>query len=137
MLNAAAAVVTAEGIAVQITLGSTSGSPGQHIRLDGSGSTAAAGFTITSYQWTTTPATSDQLINPTQSVATLVVPSFRSITVNLTITDSGGHTATGSATVQSAFGAASHSGAFGADLFGLAALAALQLWRRRRSAELN
>jgi len=39
--------------------------------------------------------------------------------------------------VQSAFGAASHSGAFGADLFGLAALAALQLWRRRRSAELN
>jgi serine protease len=134
MLDAAAAVVTAEGIAVQITLGSTSGSPGQHIRLDGSGSTAAAGFTITSYQWTTTPSTSDQLINPTQSVATLVVPSFRSITVNLTITDSGGHTATGSATVQSAFGAASHSGAFGADLFGLAGLAVLQLWRRRRSA---
>jgi serine protease len=133
MLNAAAAVVTAEGIAVQITLGSTTGSLGQHIRLDGSGSTAAAGFTITSYQWTTTPATSDQLINPTESVATLVVPSFRSITVNLTITDSGGHTATGSATVQSSFGAASHSGAFGADLFGLAALAALQLWRRRRS----
>jgi serine protease len=133
MLNAGAAVVAAEGIAVQITLSSTTGSPGQHITLNGSGSTASAGYTITSYQWTTTPSTSDQLINANQAVATLVVPSFRSITVNLTIVDSGGHTATGSATVQSAFGASAGVGSFGVELFGLAALAALRLWRRRRS----
>jgi serine protease len=133
MLNAAAAVITAEGIAVQITLSSSSGSPGQHITLNGSGSTASAGYTITTYQWTTTPSTSDQLENANQAVATLVVPSFRSITVNLTITDSGGHSATGSATVESAFGASSGTGSFGAELYGLAALAALRLRRRRRS----
>jgi serine protease len=133
MLNAAAAVVTAEGIAVQITLSSSTGSPGQKITLNGSGSTASAGYTITSYQWTTTPSTSNQLLNANTAVATLVVPSFRSITVNLTITDSGGHTATGSAEVESAFGASSGSGSFGADLWCLAALAALRLWRRRRS----
>ena len=137
MLNAAAAVVTAEGIAVQITLSSTTGSPGQKITLTGSGSTAAAGDTITSYQWTTTPSTSDQLLNANQAVATLVVPSFRSITVNLTIVDSGGHTATGSATVESAFGASSGTGGFGAELVGLAALAALRLRRRGRGEELN
>jgi hypothetical protein len=71
---AAAAVVTAEGIAVRITLSSSTGStgsPGQHITLNGSDRTA---------------------------VATLVVPSFRSITVNLTIAGSGGHTATGNVT---------------------------------------
>jgi serine protease len=134
MLNAGAAVVAAEGIAVQITLSSTTGSPGQHIALNGSGSTASTGDTITSYQWTTTPATSDQLINANQAVATLIVPSFRSITVNLTIVDSGGHTATGSATVQSAFGASAGVGSFGVELFGLAALAALRLWRRQRPA---
>jgi serine protease len=134
MLNAAAAVITAEGIAVQITLSSSTGSPGQHITLNGSGSTAAAGDTITSYQWTTTPATSDQLENANQAVATLVVPSFRSITVNLTIMDNGGHSATGSATIASAFGATGKTGSFGAELYGLAALAALRLWRRRRSA---
>ncbi len=133
MLNAAAAVITAEGIAVQITLSSSTGSPGQHITLNGSGSTASAGYTITTYQWTTTPSTSDQLENANQAVATLVVPSFRSITVNLTITDSGGHSATGSATVESAFGASSGTGSFGAELYGLAALAALRLRRRRRS----
>jgi serine protease len=134
MLNAAAAVTTAEGIAVQITLSSTTGSPGQHITLNGSGSTAASGDTITSYQWTTTPSTSDQLENANTAVATLVVPSFRSIIVNLTIVDSGGHTATGSATIGSAFGASSTTGSFGTELYGLAALAALRLWRRRRTA---
>lgn len=132
MLNAAAAVTSASGIAVVITLSSTSGSPGQHIDLNGSGSTASAGDTITSYQWTTTPATSDQLENANQAYATLIVPSFRSITVNLTITDSGGHTATGSAKVESAFGA-SGGGSFGAELAALALLAALRFARRRRS----
>ncbi len=118
---------------MQITLSSSTGSPGQHITLNGSGSTAASGDTITSYQWTTTPSTSDQLENADEAVATLVVPSFRSITVNLTIVDSGGHTATGSATVQSAFGASSGTGSFGIELYGLAALAALRPWRRRRT----
>jgi hypothetical protein len=59
---------------VRFTLSSSTGSPGQHITLNGSDSAASAGDTITSYQWTTTPATSDQLLNANTAVATLVVP---------------------------------------------------------------
>jgi serine protease len=133
MLNAAAAVTAASGIFVEITTSSSTGTPGQHITLNGSASTAASGFTIVSYQWTTIPSTSDQLINANEAIATLVVPSFRSITVKLTITDSGGHTASGTAKIQSAFGAASGAGAFGAELLLLAAIAAAVLVRRRRT----
>src|ERR1019366_2058540 len=95
MLNAASAVAAASGIFVQITTSSTTGTPGQHITLTGSSSTAATGYTIVSYQWSTIPATSNQLINANESVATLVVPSFRSIQVKLTITDNAGHSARG------------------------------------------
>jgi serine protease len=133
MLNAAAAVTAASGLFVQITLSSTSGSPGQHITLNGSGSTPATGNTIVSYQWTTIPATSNQLINANQATATLVVPSFRSIQVELTITDSGGNVASGTATVESAFGAASGAGSFGPELLALAALTGAALRRRRRA----
>jgi serine protease len=131
MVNAAAAVSAASGIFVEITTSSSTGSPGQHITLNGSGSTAASGYTILSYQWTTIPSTSNQLLNANQAIATLVVPSFRTIQVQLTITDSGGHTASGTATIQSAFGAASGSGAFGPELLILAVLTAAALVRRR------
>jgi len=133
MLDAAAAVTAASGIFVQITPSSTTGTPGQHIRLDGSGSTAATGYSIVSYQWSTSPATSDQLINPGDAVATLIVPSFRTIQVKLTITDSGGHTASATATIQSKFGASAGAGACGPELLVLATLTAGALLRRRRS----
>ncbi|HEY6451720.1 MAG TPA: S8 family serine peptidase [Steroidobacteraceae bacterium] len=133
MLNAAGAVATAASMFVQITTSSTTGSIGQHITLNGSGSTAAAGFTIASYQWSTIPATSNQIINPNQPVATLVVPSFRSIQVVLTITDNAGHIASSSATIQSTFAAASGAGAFGPELLVLAALAGLAVTQRRRA----
>jgi serine protease len=135
MLNADAAVVAASGIFVQITPSSTTGSPGQRITLDGSGSTAAAGDTIVSYQWTTIPATSNQLLNANEAIAKLVVPSFRSIDVELTITDSGGHTASATTRIQSAFGAATGSGSFGGlELLALAALASAAVVRRHRRA---
>jgi serine protease len=134
MLNAASAVLAATGIYVQITPSSTTGSPGQKITLDGSGSTATTGDTIVSYQWTTIPATSNQLINANQSIAELVVPSFRSIQVQLTITDSGGHVDSATTKIQSAFGAASGAGAFGPELLALAALTGVGLARRRRVA---
>jgi serine protease len=133
MLNAVAAVTAASGLFVQITPSSTTGSPGQHITLDGSGSTPSTGNTIVSYQWTTIPATSDQLINANQAIATLVVPSFRSIQVELTITDSGGNVGSGTVTIQSAFGAASGVGSFGPELLALAALSGAALRRRRRA----
>jgi serine protease len=134
MLNADSAVTAALGIFVQISPSSTTGTIGQHITLNGSGSTGATGFTIVSYQWTTIPATSDQLINANQAIATLVIPSFRSIQVMLTITDSGGHTASSTVTIKSGFGAASGSGSFGPELLLLAALTGAVLTRRRYAA---
>jgi len=130
MLNAASAVQAASGIFVQITTSHSSASPGQHVTLNGSGSTAATGDTIVSYQWTTIPPTSNQLLNANQAIATFVMPGFRSFQVQLTITDSGGHTASGTATIQSAFGAAG-GGSFGPELLILALLSAVALIRRR------
>jgi hypothetical protein len=133
MLNALSAVTAASGIFVQISPSSTTGNIGQHITLNGSGSTAATGFTIVSYQWTTIPSTSDQLINANQPIATLVIPSFRSIQVMLTITDNAGNTASSTITIKSGFGASSGAGAFGAELLVLAALTGVALARRRRA----
>ncbi len=106
MLNAAAAVKAAMAAFVQITPSSTTGYPSQKITLNGSGSTAAVGRTIVSYQWTTDPAISDQIIDPDQPIATLVVPTFRSIGVVLTITDSSGATAHAEVQIQSTISAA-------------------------------
>lgn len=135
MLNANLALQAATAAFVQITPSSTTGLPGQKISLNGSGSTAQVGYTIASYQWTTDPSTSGQLINANSAIASLVVPSFRSITVILTITDNAGHQTTGSALIESQIGAAAgHTGgAFGpAWVALLAALACAQLYRRRR-----
>jgi serine protease len=133
MVDAAASLTEASGIFVQITTSSSTGRPGQRIQIDGSGSTASQGDTIVSYQWTTIPSTSDQIVDPTAAVTTLVVPSFRTIQVKLTIVDSGGHTASGSATIQSTFGAASGSGAFSPVwLFSMSIITALVLVRRLR-----
>ena len=130
MANAGAAVLAAAGMFVQITPSSTTGSPGQRIKLDGSASTAASGHSIVAWQWATDPATSDQLIDANTSIATLVVPSFRSIGVTLTITDDQGRTATGSVTIRSALGAASGVGAL--QPAWLAVLALLGFWTLRR-----
>jgi serine protease len=139
MLNAAAAVIAAQEAFVQITPSSTSGSPGQKITLNGAASTAAVGFTIQSYQWTTDPSTSDQLVNANQAIATLVVPSFRSIGVTLTITDNAGQTSSASVTIESAIGAAAGRTGGALQPAWLALLVALALWtlyRRARSGKL-
>jgi hypothetical protein len=131
MANAAAAVLAAAGMFVQITPSSTTGHPGQRINLNGSGSTAASGHTIVSYQWTTDPSTSGQIANANQAIAELTVPSFRSITVILTITDDIGRTDSGSVVIRSELGAASGVGAMQPTWLGL--LGVLALWRLRQS----
>jgi serine protease len=132
MLNAAGAVTAATAAFVQITPSSTTGFPGQKISLNGSSSTAAKGYQIVAYQWTTDPPLSDQIINPNQSIATLVVPSFRSIGVTLTITDNAGAQTSASVTIESAVGAAfGRSGGMLQPLW-LAALGILALWQVRR-----
>jgi len=132
MLNANTAVLAAVGMFAEITLSKTVASAGEKVTLDGSASTPAVGHSITSYQWSTNPATSDQIINPTSDVATLIVPSFRSIDVILTITDDNGAQVTATAKVQSAIGAASGAGSSSPLWLVLLALAlGVQLLRRR------
>ncbi len=133
MVSAAGAVQAAGAAFVQITPSSTTGFPGKHIRLDGSGSTAASGLSIVAYQWTTSPAVSDTLVNANQAVATLVVPSFRSIDVTLTITDSAGGTASATTTIHSSIGNTSGGGGgFDARWLGPLAVLGLGQLRRRR-----
>lgn len=129
MLSASGAVGAAAAAFVQITPSSTTGFPGQRIRLDGSGSTAALNESIVSYQWTTSPAVSDILVNANQAVAALVVPSFRSIQVTLTITDSAGDVSSASTTIHSVLGT---TGGGGFDVQWLGLLAAVGLWQLRR-----
>ncbi|MGH8142482.1 MAG: S8 family serine peptidase [Steroidobacteraceae bacterium] len=134
MLNAAAAVQAASSMYVQIAASSTTGSPGKQIRLDGSGSTAAAGFSIVDWQWTATPANSDELSDANQPVARLVVPALRSIDVTLTITDNAGNTASASTEIQSSLGAGSGVGTFDPLWLGLlGGCAGWQIQRRRRA----
>jgi serine protease len=135
MLNAEAAVRLAGEAFVQITASKTSASPGEKITLDGSGSTGTNGSSIVSYQWSTDPAVSDILTNANESKATLIVPSFRSITVTLTIVDSSGQTSSASILIESAIGAAAGRKGGGLEPTWLAALALLALWQlyRRRS----
>jgi serine protease len=134
MVNAAAAVTAAAAAFVQITPSSTTGFPGQRIRLDGSASTATVGSSIVSYQWTTDPPTSDQLVNANAAVATLVVPSFRSIGVTLTITDNLGRSSSATTTIKSSVAAAigSGGGSFQPGWLGLLAVLGLRQLRRRR-----
>ena len=132
MVSAAGAVQAAGSAFVQITPSSTTGFPGRHIRLDGSGSTAASGFSIVAYQWTTNPAVSDTLVNANQAVATLVVPSFRSIDVTLTITDNAGGTASATTTIHSSVGNTSGGGGGGFDARWLGLLAILSIGQQRR-----
>jgi serine protease len=135
MLSALSAVLAAAGMFVEITPSSTTGYPGQRIKLDGSASTAAAHYTIVSYQWTTDPHTSEQLLNANQAIATLVVPTFRSIGVTLTITDNIGRTLSATTTIQSSLAAASGVGSFQPRW--LAPLAVLALWRVYRRRQLQ
>ena len=134
MLNANAAVLAAAGMFVQISASSTTGSPGKHITLNGSGSTAATGRTIASYQWSTDPATTGQLINADQAIATLVIPTFRSIQAVLTITDNAGNSASASVTIDSTLAA---SGGGSMDPWLLCLLTGCAGWQLARRRLLN
>jgi serine protease len=133
MLNAAAAVQAATAAFVQIQTSSTTGHPGQKITLDGSGSTADAGHTIQSYLWSTIPPLDGQIVDPTAATTTLIVPSFRSIGVMLTITDDTGKTFSSTVNITSSL-VASRGGALRPPwLVALTLLAAWQTQRRRRA----
>lgn len=67
-------------------------SPGQGVTLDGSGSAAADGSAITTYQWTSTGNQVLQISNGTTAKATVTAPACGLGTVRLTVTDNQGRT---------------------------------------------
>jgi serine protease len=99
MLNAAAALARSLYPLASMTTSTDKASVGEHVTLDGSGSSAAGNFTIVSYQWTSDPAVSIE--NATSAVATIVFPALRPITVTLTVTDSAGRQDTVTKTINS------------------------------------
>ena len=67
-------------------------SPGQAVTLDGSGSAAAAGYAINTYQWISTGSQVLQIANATTAKATVTAPTCGLGTVRLTVTDNDGRT---------------------------------------------
>lgn len=134
MLNAAAALGRSIYPLASMTTSTDKASIGESVTLDGSGSTAAANYTIAAYQWTSDPAVSIE--NDTSAVAKLVFPALRPVKVTLTVTDSAGRTDTVSKTIDSV--ALSEGGGKGSmgpgGLVLLAAGAALAFWQRRQAA---
>jgi serine protease len=99
MLNAPAAL--AQALAPQASIVATPGtaSVGQTVNLDGSGSSAASGYSISAYQWTVDPSVA--IANSTSAMASLKFPAFRPIEVTLTVTDSAGRQSVATQTVNS------------------------------------
>jgi len=131
MLNAPGAV--GQALAPQASIVATPGtaSVGQTVTLDGSGSSAAAGYSISAYHWTVDPNVS--ISNASSAVASLKFPAFRPIVVTLTITDSAGRQSVATQTVNSRAysGSASGGGAIGPGELALLAAGALLAFLRR------
>ena len=99
MLSATGALAQAQAPQANIVASPNPAAVGQTITLDGSGSSAAQGFSITAFQWTVDPTVSIE--NANSAVATLKFPAFRPITVTLKVTDSAGRQSTASEVVNS------------------------------------
>jgi serine protease len=132
MVNAPGAL--AQALAPQASIVATPGTAavGQTVNLDGSGSSAAAGYSITAYQWSVDPSVS--ISNASSAVASLKFPAFRPINVTLTVTDSAGRQSVATQTVNSRAysGSASGGGAIVPWELTLLAAGALLAFLRRR-----
>ncbi len=135
MVNAAAAVAAALLPNASIVTSTDKATVGQTVTLDGTGSSAARGYTVASYQWSADPAVS--IANAATASASLVFPALRPLTVTLTVTDDAGRQAQASKTIAGTESPSS-SGSGSVDLAVLACLAGACLLaitsRRRRQA---
>ncbi|HTW37088.1 MAG TPA: S8 family peptidase [Steroidobacteraceae bacterium] len=96
MANAAAAVTAAVQPVAAITVQPTGFTTGTPVTLNASGSGAACGYSIASYQWSSS-ASSAPVSSASGATTKVNAPSSGTVTVTLTLTDSGGHSS--SATV--------------------------------------
>ncbi len=142
MLDASAAVAAAAGAVVPTAvIGAPSATPqaGASITVDGSGSTAGAGETVSSYRWVITSGSTVARISGSAAGSTVTIDALAagSFTLQLTITDSAGESDSETRTITVAAAPSSGGGGGGAMepawaaglLLALAALA----WRRRAS----
>lgn len=100
MANASAAVAAALSpiAAISVPSSVTAGSP---VTLDASGTGAACGYTIPNANYVWSSSSSSNPVNPTTGPTTSVnAPSSGTLTVTLTVTDSGGHMSTATATLD-------------------------------------
>jgi serine protease len=107
--------------------------PGVTVSLNGAGSAAARGRTISSYAWTVESGGNDIVIStPSQAVATVLAPSDGTATIRLTVTDSAGRSDSSTLAVggRPGGGGGSADGLLAATLLGLATLIGS---RRRRT----
>ena len=98
LLDAGAAVAAVAAISANIAVASTAATAGTAVALDGSGSRASLGATITGYQWAiSSGATIANFTSSTNAVSATLLPSAAgSVVVALTITDNAGKQATSS-----------------------------------------
>lgn len=89
MANAAGAVTAALRPIATVSV-PASLTPGQPVSLDASGSVAATGHSISSYQWTSVGSQSLTVQNSTAAVATVTAPSCGYATIQLVATDDAG-----------------------------------------------
>lgn len=102
LLDAGAAVAAAATISAGIGVASTEASVGSPVALDGSGSRASLGASLTGYEWTiASGSTIASFTSSTNaSTATLMPAATGTIVVDLTVRDSAGKQATSSVTLN-------------------------------------
>jgi hypothetical protein len=131
MLNAPGALAQALQPEASIVATPATAAIGQTVTLDGSGSSAANGASLTAYHWTVDPNVA--ISNASSPVATLKFPAFRPITVTLTVTDSAGRQGASAQVVNSkAFKETSGSGGMEPGTLAILALTLLGAFLRRR-----
>ena len=98
LLDAGAAVASVAGANAHISVATTAAIAGTPILLDGSGSRASSGKTITAYAWAITGGAGSFTSATNGATATVLPSAAGSLSVSLTITDSAGRTDTASTT---------------------------------------
>ena len=101
LLDAGAAVALVAKVTANIAVASTSVAVGAAVALDGAGSHAVAGRTITGYQWAIFDGAAFAAFSSATNAdtATLKTSATGFVTVSLTVTDSAGQTDTTTATL--------------------------------------